>query len=156
MDFSDVLTNSQSMRGEMAAQFLTMVACLALVGCSAQNSPGTNELLSHTWAPTAEACGTDFLRFTPTALEVHNVRGVSALQVFKYTTVDSYPNAVMVVVGPHEPGSSEAVAESDKIGFVLDLSNDRMRLVGGGSPTHLQPATAENPNVQRFERIRCA
>lgn len=140
----------------MAAQIKATIACLALVGCSAQNHPATNDLLSHTWAPALEACGTDFLRFTPTAFEVHNSRGVSALQVFKYTTVNSYPNAVMIVVGPHEPGSSVPVAESEKVGFVLDLSNGRMKLVGGGAPAHLQPATAEHPNVQRFDRIRCA
>ena len=140
----------------MAAHIKTIIACLALVACSAQNDPATKDLLSHTWAPALEACGTDYLRFTPTAFEVHNGRGASALQVFKYTTVNSYPNAVMVVVGPHEPGSSVAVAESDKVAFVLDLSNDRMKLVGGGSPAHLQPATADNPNVQRFDRIRCA
>jgi hypothetical protein len=81
---------------------------------------------------------------------------VSALQVFKYTTTANYPNAVMVVVGPHEPGSSEPVAENEKVGFVLELSNGRMKLVGGGSPTNLQSATPDNPNVQRFDRVACA
>ena len=68
----------------------------------------------------------------------------------------SFPNAVMMVVGPHEPGSSEPVPESEKIGFVLDLSGSRMKLVGGGAPTHLQAATPDSPNVQRFDRVACS
>ena len=140
----------------MAPRYLRLVACLALVECSPQGNRAKDELFAHRWAPTREACATDYLLFTADALEVHNAGGVSALQVFAYTTAANYPNAVMVVVGPHEPGSSLPVTENEKIGFVLGVSNGHMKLVGGGSPTHLDRATADNPNVQRFDRIACS
>lgn len=140
----------------MRAQVKVLIACFALLGCSAQDNSARTELLAHTWAPSLAACGSDFLRFTPTAFEVHNSGGNTALQVLEYTTVGRFPKAVMVVVGPHEPGSSEAVPESEKIGFVLELSRGRMKLVGGGAPAHLQTATVDNPNVQRFDRVACS
>ena len=140
----------------MTAQLKVLVACFALIGCSAQDNGAKKELLAHTWAPSLGACESDFLRFTPTAFEVHNGGSKTALQVLEYTNAVSFPNAVMVVVGPREPGSSIPVPESEKMAFVLDLSGGRMKLVGGGPPAHLQAATADNPNVQRFDRVACS
>jgi hypothetical protein len=134
-----------------------VVASLTLVACSADASPAKQELMAHSWAPTEEACGTDFLRVTPTAFEVHHADSpATAIQVFGITTTKEFPNHVMVVVGPNKPGSPEPVSEEDKVGFVLDISNKRMTLVGAGAPTQLGPITPDNPNFERFNRVACS
>jgi|tagenome__1003787_1003787.scaffolds.fasta_scaffold20947826_3 hypothetical protein len=130
---------------------------LTLLACGAKGNPAEQVLLAHTWAPAPELCGSDFIRITRTALEVHHPgKSTTAIQVFKIKAVDKFPNDLMVVVGPHEPGSTQSVSENERVGFVLEVSNKRMRLVGSGSPEHLSRVTADNPNVQRFNRVACS
>src|SRR5689334_15620661 len=98
----------------MVVRIVTAAASLTLIACSANGRNTEQELLARTWAPTTRACGSDFLRITPTALEVHHLgRPTTAIQVFNIVTVEGYPNNVMVVVGPNEPGSANSVPENE-------------------------------------------
>ena len=128
---------------------------LTLAACGARGNAAEQQLLAHTWAPSAQSCGRDFLKFTPTALELHQPGHPSALQVLKITTAEGFPNAVMVVVGPNPPGSGGDVPEQARVGFVLEVLNGQLKLVGGGSPTHLRAASAEDPSVELFNRVAC-
>lgn len=134
-----------------------VLTLIGLAACSANSSPAEQKLLAHTWAPTVEACSSDFLRFTPTAFEVHHADApTTALQVLKIASIDRFPDNVLVVVGPNAPGSTKPVAEDDKTGWVFDLSDNRMKLVGAGSPTHLGRVSPDDANLQRFDRVACS
>ena len=140
----------------MKLRILLAALPLLLAGCSSPGSVAEEQLLAHTWAPSADACGSDFLKFTPEVLEVHHPgSATSALQVVGLTTADGFPNNVMVVVGPNPPGTPGEVPEAALVAFVLEVTNGRMKLVGGGAPKHLTRSTPDNPNVERFNRVAC-
>lgn len=128
---------------------------LALASCSpAENAK--EQLLAHSWAPTPETCSSGYLRFTPTAFEVHHAgMPTTAVEVLDVIASSEHPETVMLVVGPTQPGSGMKVAEDDKVAFVLQIANGRMKLIGGGSPSHPTASTPANPNVQRLNRIAC-
>lgn len=135
--------------------FLTIT--LALISCGPAGPRAKEQLLAHNWALTPDACSTDYLRFTPTAFEVHHAgTPTTALQVLDMIVPSNYPDNVMVVVGPNPPGSATEVAEEDKVAFLLEIVNGHMKLIGGGSPSHPTASTADNPNVQRFALIACS
>ena len=122
----------------MELRILFAAFLLPLAGCSSHRSTAEGQLLAHTWAPSADTCGTDFLRFTPVALEVHHPgSAVSALQVVKLTTAEGFPNNVMVVAGPNPPGTPGDVPKEALVAFVLEITDGRMKLVGGG--VHVTP-----------------
>lgn len=130
---------------------------LLFAACTARGNAAEEQLLAHAWAPNLEACGSDFLRFTPEALEVHHPgTEQSALQVVKIIAAEDFPNDVMVVVGPNPPGTPGDVPEEARVAFVLEVANGRLKLVAGGSPKHLTRSTPDNPNVERFNRVACA
>ena len=81
---------------------------------------------------------------------------MSALQVVKLTTAEGFPNNVMVVVGPNPPETPGDVPEAARVAFVLEITDGRMKLVGGGAPEHPTRSTPDNPNVERFNRVACA
>ena len=140
----------------MKLQLLFAPLPLFLIGCGSHRNEAEEQLLAHTWAPSADSCGSDFLKFTPEALEVHHPgSAASALQVVTLTTADGFPNNVMVVAGPNPPGTPGDVPKEALVAFVLEITDGRMKLVGGGAPEHLTRSTPDNPNVERFNRVAC-
>ena len=140
------------MRRAAFTAFLVPLA-LGLSACGRQEPLTKQLLLGHTWAHNASECGTRFLKFSETAMEVYDRGHVSALAVKNLVQVPDHPEDLLLVVDPGDTGGS--TADADMIAYLLENNGGRLKLVAQGSPIELIPATADDANAKRFDRMAC-
>jgi hypothetical protein len=115
------------------------------------NSGAIKALVAQAWSPRVQDCAVEFVRFSHTRIELQpKGRASSELVVTSILNNPEYPDDVMVVV---DAGNS--MAESSRLAMVFDVSGERLKLVGEGSPTHLHPVEPGSPNAIAFNLVRC-
>ena len=134
---------------------LVVYAALALGGCGSAGAAAKDELVAHRWALSTQDCADDYVQISDRSFVVHHPGATeTSMPVLRLVSAQDYPKNVMVVVGP--PGATPAsVQEADRVAFVFEVADGRMRLVAGGSPSNLQRMAADNPNVVRLNRLAC-
>ena len=121
--------------------------------CSRPDSGAAKDLVSQAWSPRMGSCPSEFVKFSDKKIELHPVgRAASELKVSQIVNNPQHPRHVMVVI---DPEGSSGFRENDQLAMVFDLSGERLRLIGQGTPTNLHEVGPGNPNAKAFDLVRC-
>ena len=120
----------------------------AVSSCSQADSGATKSLMAQQWSPTTADCGSDYVEFSNARRVFHpKDRPSSQIKVVNIVNNPEYLNNVMVVGDPEDGGG--------QVAMVFDVSGERLKLVGQGSPKDLHRIGPDNRNAKRFDLVRC-